>query len=187
MEMNLMVAGFGGQGVMMIGKLLSLSVCESTDYNVTFYPSYGAQQRGGTANCYVVIADKDIGTPKPTNVEQLIVMNDVSMVKFAPNVKPGGVIFTNSSLVKSIPDRDDIQIVQVPVTDIALQLGSLKVLNIVMLGVYIGYTGMIAPNLVLDCILRLLGKKPEFIELNKKAFQLGLEEGQRVKTVTGGN
>ena len=181
MEMNLMVAGFGGQGIMMIGKLLSLSVCESTDYNVTFYPSYGAQQRGGTANCYVVVADRDIGTPKPTKVEQLIVMNDVSMVKFSPNVKPGGVIFANSSLVKTIPDRDDIDIVQIPVTDLAMQLGNLKVLNIVMLGAYIGYTEMMEPELVLNCILGLLGKKTEFIELNKKAFYLGLERGRSAK------
>ena len=107
MELNLMVAGFGGQGVMMIGKLLSQATCDSTDYNVTFFPSYGAQQRGGTANCYVVISDREVGSPKPNIVDQLVVMNDVSMVKFRTNVKAGGIIFTNSSLVHSGAERDE--------------------------------------------------------------------------------
>ena len=181
MELNLMVAGFGGQGVMMIGKLLSQAICDSTDYHVTFYPSYGAQQRGGTANCYVVAADDAVGSPKPSIVDQLIVMNDVSMVKFSPNVKSGGIIFTNSSLVKSGAGREDVTIVPIPVTEIAMELGSLKVLNIVMLGAYIGYTNLIDEDLVLDCILRLLGKKPEFLELNKTAFAKGLAEGRKAK------
>ena len=181
MELNLMVAGFGGQGVMMIGKLLSQATCDSTDYNVTFCPSYGAQQRGGTANCYVVISDRAVGSPKPNIVDQLIVMNDVSMVKFRTNVRSGGIIFTNSSLVKSGAERDDVTIVPIPVTEMAMELGSLKVLNIVMLGAYIGYTGLMDEDLVLDCILRLLGKKPEFIEMNKKAFSMGLEAGKKAK------
>lgn len=181
MELNLMVAGFGGQGVMMVGKLLSQATCDSTDYNVTFFPSYGAQQRGGTANCYVVISDQEVGSPKPNIVDQLIVMNDVSMVKFRQNVKSGGIIFTNSSLVHSGAERDDVTVVPIPVTEMALELGSLKVLNIVMLGAYIGYTGLIEENLVLDCILRLLGKKPEFIEMNKTAFAKGLAAGKAAK------
>lgn len=181
MELNLMVAGFGGQGVMMIGKLLSQSICDSTDYNVTFFPSYGAQQRGGTANCYVVISDREVGSPKPNVVDQLVVMNDVSMVKFQGNVKDGGIIFTNSSLVKSGVENDAVTVVPIPVTEMAMELGSLKVLNIVMLGAYIGYTQLIDENLVLDCILWLLGKKPEFIELNKKAFAMGLEAGRNAR------
>lgn len=181
MELNLMVAGFGGQGVMMVGKLLSQATCDSTDYNVTFFPSYGAQQRGGTANCYVVISDKEVGSPKPTIVDQLIVMNDVSMVKFRQNVKSGGIIFTNSSLVHSGAERDDVRVVPIPVTEMAMELGSLKVLNIVMLGAYIGYTGLIEEGLVLDCILRLLGKKPEFIEMNKTAFAKGLAAGKNAR------
>lgn len=181
MELNLMVAGFGGQGVMMIGKLLSQSICDSTDYNVTFFPSYGAQQRGGIANCYVVISDREVGSPKPNVVDQLVVMNDVSMVKFQGNVKDGGIIFTNSSLVKSGVENDAVTVVPIPVTEMAMELGSLKVLNIVMLGAYIGYTQLIDENLVLDCILRLLGKKPEFIELNKKAFAMGLEAGRNAR------
>ena len=185
MELNLMVAGFGGQGVMMGGKLLSQAVCDSTDYNVTFFPSYGAQQRGGTANCYVVVADSEVGSPKPNVIDELIVMNDVSMVTFRKNVKSGGVIFTNSSLVKSGAEREDVKVVPIPVTEMAMELGSLKVLNIVMLGAYIGYTQFMDENLVLDCILRLLGKKPEFIEMNKTAFAKGLAAGKKAKAELG--
>ena len=185
MELNLMVAGFGGQGVMMVGKLLSQAVCDSTDYNVTFFPSYGAQPRGGTANCYVVVSDSEVGSPKPTKLDELIVMNDVSMVTFRKNVKSGGIIFTNSSLVKSGAERDDVKVVPIPVTEMAMELGSLKVLNIVMLGAYIGYTQFMDENLVLDCILRLLGKKPEFIEMNKSAFAKGLEAGKKAKAELG--
>ena len=181
MELNLMVAGFGGQGVMVIGKLLSESICESTDYHVTFFPSYGAQKRGGTANCYVVISDEEVGSPKPNLVDQLIVMNDVSMVTFAKNVRSGGVIFTNSTLVKSGAGRDDVTVIPIPVTDMAIELGSLKVLNIIMLGAYIGYTELVAEDLVLDCILHVLGKKPEFIEMNKTAFSRGLDAGKAAK------
>lgn len=183
MELNLMVAGFGGQGVMMIGKLLSQAICDSTDYKVTFFPSYGAQQRGGTANCYVVASDGEVGSPKPNKVDQLIVMNNVSMVKFRGNVTSGGIIFTNSSLVKSGAERDDVTVVPIPVTEMAMELGSLKVLNIVMLGAYIGYTEFMGEDLVLDCILRLLGKKPEYIELNKRAFAMGLEAGKKAKAL----
>ena len=100
MERNLMVAGFGGQGVMTMGKLLSQATCDSTDLNVTFFPSYGAAMRGGTANCYVVISDDEIGAPVSNSVDDLIVMNGPSLHKFLPNLKPGGTLFINSSIVK---------------------------------------------------------------------------------------
>ena len=105
MERNLMVAGFGGQGVMTMGKLLSQATCDSTDLNVTFFPSYGAAMRGGTANCYVVISDDEIGAPVSNSVDDLIVMNGPSLHKFLPNLKPGGTLFINSSIVKDPIER----------------------------------------------------------------------------------
>ena len=90
MERNLMVAGFGGQGVMTLGKFLAEATCDSTDKNVTFFPSYGAEQRGGTANCYVVISDDDIGAPLGDSMDDLIVMNDPSLNKFLYKLVPGG-------------------------------------------------------------------------------------------------
>jgi len=134
MERNLMVAGFGGQGVMLLGKMLSYATCEATDKNVTFFPSYGAEQRGGTANCYVVISDEEVGAPLGDAMDDLIVMNDPSLNKFLYKLVPGGTLFINSSIVTSRVERTDVKVVSVPVTEMALEMGNPKVLNIIMLG-----------------------------------------------------
>ena len=168
MERNLMVAGFGGQGVMTLGKFLAEATCESTDKNVTFFPSYGAEQRGGTANCYVVISDDDIGAPLGDQMDDLIVMNDPSLSKFLYKLVPGGTLYINSSIVKSEITRTDIKVVKAPVTELALEMGSAKVLNIIMLGVYVGWR----------TIEHKLGKKPALLPLNRQAFDLGLKLGR---------
>lgn len=178
MERNLMVAGFGGQGVMMLGKLLSYATCESTDYNVTFFPSYGAEQRGGTANCYVVISDKPIGAPLGDAMDDLVVMNGPSLNKFLYKLVPGGTLFINSSIVTDEVTRSDVKVVKAPVTQLALEMGNAKVLNIIMLGVYIGYTKCLPEDVVLDTIVRKLGKKANLIPLNKEAFAKGLALGR---------
>ena len=103
METNLCVAGFGGQGVMTLGKFLASATCDSTDKNVTFFPSYGAEQRGGTANCFVVISDEMVGAPLGDVMDDLIVMNGPSLQKFLPTLKQGGTLFINSSIV---PEED---------------------------------------------------------------------------------
>lgn len=177
MERNLMVAGFGGQGVMTLGKFLAEAACGSTDKNVTFFPSYGAEQRGGTANCYVVISDDDIGAPLGDSMDDLIVMNDPSLQKFLYKLLPGGTLFINSSIVKSEITRTDIKVVSAPVTEMALDMGSAKVLNIIMLGVYIGCTQVVPAEVVWDTIARKLGKKPALLPLNRQAFEAGLQIG----------
>ena len=98
METNLCVAGFGGQGVMTLGKFLASATCDATNKNVTFFPSYGAEQRGGTANCFVVISDEEIGAPLGDVMDDLIVMNGPSLKKFLPTLKKGGTLFINSSI-----------------------------------------------------------------------------------------
>ena len=178
MERNLMVAGFGGQGVMTLGKFLAEATCESTDKNVTFFPSYGAEQRGGTANCYVVISDDDIGAPLGDQMDDLIVMNDLSLSKFLYKLVPGGTLYINSSIVKSEITRTDIKVVKAPVTELALEMGSAKVLNIIMLGVYIGYTQVVPADVVWRTIEHKLGKKPALLPLNRQAFELGLKLGR---------
>ena len=181
METNLCVAGFGGQGVMTLGKFLGEAVCSSTDKNVTFFPSYGAEQRGGTANCFVVISDEKIGAPLGSVMDDLIVMNDASLNKFLPTLKPGGTLFINSSIVEAPKDRDDIKIVEVPVTGLALEMGNSKVLNIIMLGAYIGYTEVVAPEIVWATIEHKLASKAKLLPLNKQAFEKGLELGRAQK------
>ncbi len=178
MERNLMVAGFGGQGVMTMGKLLSQATCDSTDLNVTFFPSYGAAMRGGTANCYVVISDEEIGAPVSNSVDDLIVMNGPSLHKFLPNLKPGGTLFINSSIVKDPIDRDDIRVISVPVTEMALEMGNPRILNIIMLGAYIGYTNAVPPEVVTAGIHHKFEHKPKVIPLNDKAFETGIEIGK---------
>lgn len=177
METNLLVAGFGGQGIMMLGKLISHAACDNSDKKITFFPSYGAEQRGGTANCYVVISDDDIGVPVGDKMDDLIVMNGPSLNKFLPTLKPGGNLFINSTIVDDKITRDDVNVIKAPVTEISLELGNPKVLNVIMLGVYIGYTQVLSPEVVEQTILEKLGKKAELIAMNKEAFAKGLAIG----------
>lgn len=178
MERNLMIAGFGGQGIMVMGKLLSYATCYSTDKNVTFFPSYGAEQRGGTANCYVVISDEPVGAPLGDIMDDLVVMNGPSLNKFLYKLRPGGTLYVNTSIAKDPITRDDITVVKAPVTEMALELGNAKVTNIVMLGVYIGFTDVIPEAVVWDMVMKQLGKKADLIPLNEKAFHAGLKIGK---------
>ena len=178
METNLCVAGFGGQGVMTLGKFLADATCNSTEKNVTFFPSYGAEQRGGTANCYVVISDEPIGPPLGDVMDDLIVMNGASLHKFLPKLKAGGTLFINSSIVTDEVERTDVKTVKAPVTELALEMGNAKVLNGIMLGVYVGYTEVISPEIVWGTIEHKLSSKPKLLPLNREAFEKGLEIGQ---------
>ena len=175
---EIVFAGFGGQGVLTLGKFLAEAACDSTDKNVTFFPAYGAEQRGGTANCYVVISDDDIGAPLGDQMDDLIVMNDPSLSKFLYKLVPGGTLYINSSIVKSEITRTDIKVVKAPVTELALEMGSAKVLNIIMLGVYVGYTQVVPEDVVWRTIEHKLGKKPALLPLNRQAFELGLKLGR---------
>lgn len=178
MEINLCAAGFGGQGVMTLGKLLAQAACASEGRYVTFFPSYGAEQRGGTANCYVVLSDEFIGAPIADAPDDLIVMNEASLDKFLPRLRSGGWLFVNSSIVKKIPARRDICTIYVPATELALQLGSAKVLNVIMLGAYVGATEAVPRELVWQEIARKLATRPRLLPLNHEAFEKGLELGK---------
>ena len=179
METNLCVAGFGGQGVMTLGKFLADATCNATDKNVTFFPSYGAEQRGGTANCFVVISDGMIGAPLGDVMDDLIVMNGPSLAKFLPTLKQGGRLFINSSIVdEKEVNRSDVKLIKAPVTEMALEMGNAKVLNVIMLGVYVGYTEVVPPEVVWETIEHKLGSKPKLLPLNKLAFEKGLEIGR---------
>lgn len=166
----------------MLGTLLATATCESTDKHVTYFPSYGAEMRGGTANCYVVISDDEIGAPVMEAMEDMIVMNDPSLHKFLPKLKEGGTLFINSSIVKSKIDRDDITVVEVPVTEMALEMGNPKVLNIIMLGAYIGYTEVVSEDVILEGIRNKIGKKkPQLLPLNEEAYAKGLAIGKAAR------
>ncbi len=181
METNICIAGFGGQGVMTIGKFLAQAVCDATDFNTVFFPTYGAEQRGGTANCFVVIADGKIGNPRADEMDDLIIMNNPSLGKFKKILKTGGTMFINDTIVTDEIGRDDVNVVRVPGTQLALEMGNPKVLNVIMLGAYIGYTEIFPVEVMWQTIEHKLGKKPKLLPLNKQAFEKGLEIGRKAK------
>lgn len=167
---------------MTMGKMLAQSVSDATDLNVTFFPSYGAEQRGGTANCFVVISDQAIGSPVADKMDEMVVMNQPSMDKFAGILKPGGLLFVNSSIVSQNIPRDRASVVEAPVTEMALELGNAKVLNIIMLGMYIGHTEILSADIIWNTVVHKLANKPQLLALNEQAFQQGLEIGCKART-----
>lgn len=134
---EIVIAGFGGQGIMLAGKLLAQTAMRAGK-EVTYMPSYGAEVRGGTANCMVIITDQEIACPVVSKPDSLIVMNKASLSKFGPRLKNGGLLIMNSSLIDSKPEMDDsIEIVALPADELAVELGSPKSANMVAIGAYL--------------------------------------------------
>ncbi len=183
MEHSVIVAGFGGQGVMVIGQLLGYTAAETTDKKVSYFPSYGAEQRGGTANCYVVISDDEIGAPKVSKADYLIILNQPSVEKFKNNLAPGGVFIVKRSIVtdtSALPAGT--KVIQFPAGEIAAEIGNDKVMNLIMIGTLIGYSDMLPAENVLQTAYKKLGaKRPQLNPLNKAAFERGLEIGKANK------
>ncbi len=172
MKREVLVAGFGGQGVMSIGKSL-VELGMSKGLNVTWVPSYGPEMRGGTANCSVVLADGKIGSPIVTHPTELIAMNMPAMVKFGEAVKDGGTIFLNSGDIGALA-RPGITLCRVPCDEIAHELGNLRTANMVMLGAYAAVTGFFTPEDAAAYVRHLFsGRKSNLIELNLKALEMG--------------
>ncbi len=170
---DVIVAGFGGQGVLMLGKLIAEAALRE-GLNVTWIPAYGPEMRGGTANCTVVISDVEVGSPVVTSPKAAIVMNQPSADTFGPRVKKGGYLFVNSSLVPRKFKREDIEIIEIPASDIALEIGSERVANIVMLGAYIEVTKVVRDEVAEKVVFEVLGKKKsEFVEMNRRAYLEG--------------
>ncbi|MBI5574410.1 MAG: 2-oxoacid:acceptor oxidoreductase family protein [Elusimicrobia bacterium] len=165
---KIIIAGSGGQGIMFLGNLLC-NVAASLNKYTTFFPSYGAEIRGGTANCSVIIADDEIGSPVIAEPSILIVMNEQSYNRFLPKLKKGGLLFVNSSLVFSAPP----DAVQIPATEIALQVGDVRAANMVMLGKFIKDTKVFPVAAVNDVIKKVLENKKNLLEVNLFAFMRG--------------
>ena len=168
-------SGFGGQGVLMMGISLANSAM-SKGYHVTYLPAYGAEMRGGTANCTVALSDEEIASPIASEPNYLIVMNAPSLFSFQNRVTSGGTIFLNSSIINDRPNRQDVKVFCVPCTDIAQELGNIRVANIIMMGVYIKKSGVVSPDVYLKSLESIMGsKKKSFMEVNRKAFAAGLD------------
>jgi 2-oxoglutarate ferredoxin oxidoreductase subunit gamma len=173
---QLIISGFGGQGILFAGKLLAQSAMLEGK-NVTWFPSYGAEIRGGTANCTIIISNEMIGSPSIHTPDSLLILNKASMEKFLPRLKKGGLSIINTSLIKKPIKRPDIELIEIKATDIAKELGSSQVTNIVMLGALIGRTGIIRPRTVLSAITDITPRhRKGSIKLNEMALRKGIEE-----------
>lgn len=170
---ELKIAGFGGQGVLSLGYVLA-NIAMGHNYEVSWLPSYGPEQRGGTANCGVKISHKRIGSPLVAKPTTLIAMNRPSLEKFEKDVIPGGNIIYDSSLIEIKPSRTDINIYPIPATALANDMSSSKSANMIMLGAYSQITGFLDKNYI-DWALPKIIKKKEFDAVNREALQKGID------------
>ena len=181
MTEEIIIAGFGGQGVLSMGKILAYSGIMQ-DQEVSWMPSYGPEMRGGTANCTVVVGDKPIGSPLISSPKAAVVMNQPSLEKFAPTLRKNGILVINSSMIPIDSDRDDLRSFRIKANDIATELGNRRSANLVMLGAYIGMEEAVSHKTILKAIEKTFAKKPQFIEVNCKTFMRGYELAQAGKS-----
>jgi 2-oxoglutarate ferredoxin oxidoreductase subunit gamma len=181
MTSDVLMAGFGGQGMLLAGKILAQAAMD-VGLEVSWLPSYGPEMRGGTANVIVRISSAPIGSPLISRPHGLLVMNLPSLEKFAPNVQPGGVIVVNSSLVSRDPQRDDCTVVKVDARKLAVEASADRAANFVMLGAYVAATGVVPAENVAQAIAdEFTGRKEKFVPGNRAAFLAGLAEGRKVE------
>ncbi|MBC7123802.1 MAG: 2-oxoacid:acceptor oxidoreductase family protein, partial [Pseudothermotoga sp.] len=174
MTLSFVLAGFGGQGVMLMGQILAQAGMQEGK-NVTWFPSYGPEMRGGTANCTVVISDEPVASPIVDNPDVVVAMNIPSLLKFEPRLKKSGFLFLNSSVIDRRPNRNDIKIVEVPANEIADKIGNLRVANMVMLGAIIAVTNCVRKDSIVSALQYKLGEKgSSLLKLNIEAIEAGI-------------
>lgn len=174
MQTEIKFAGFGGQGILLSAKLLAYAAMKQ-GFFVAWVPSYGPEMRGGTAYCTVVIGDKRIGSPIIKNPSHLVAMNRPSLEKFVDDVKPGGVILINSSLIPTRSNRTDIVELIVPANDSAIKVGSIKCANIIALSAFAAKAKIVDMEVLRHCVMDEFSAKPKIIPLNMKAFDEGVD------------
>jgi 2-oxoglutarate ferredoxin oxidoreductase subunit gamma len=177
MQNDVIMAGFGGQGILLIGKMLAYAGMHQGK-EVSWLPSYGPEMRGGTCNCTVVISDRPVGSPVIQSPRAVLAMNLPSLEKFEPSVKPGGLLIINSSLIAREPARKDIRVLKVPANDIAVELGNPKGANMVALGAYLGATQAVNLEEMESLIRETFASKPKVVEANVIALKRGYEFGR---------
>ena len=175
MNKEMIFAGFGGQGVMLMGQILAYAgMLEGQQ--VSWFPAYGPEMRGGTANCSIIIGDEPVGTPIVTEPSVVVAMNLPSLDKFEPMLPVGGTLLINSSLIDRKPHRTDVKTHYVPCNDIAQELENLKVANMVMVGAIIAASGVVNIDSVITVLAKKIFKnKPKVMPINEQAIRRGLE------------
>ncbi len=175
MKTELICSGFGGQGSLTVGKFLAKAGMQE-DKNVSWLPSYGPEMRGGTANVSAVISEKPIASPLVTHPDILIALNQPSVDKFGPNIKPGGLMIANEDMCPNKLNRDDIDEIYAPMSTIAKEIGNLKVLNMVAIGIVLEKTKLVNYDTIEKDLIQFLEKKnPKLLKLNLQAIKKGME------------
>lgn len=178
MEEKIIIAGFGGQGVLSLGQFIAYAAI-ADGKEVTWLPSYGPEMRGGTSNCSVVVCDKQVASPIVARPDCLIAMNKPSLYKFVDKVKVGGTVIINSSLIPDKVEREDVKAVYIDAQELAMQAGNSRTANIVILGAYIKLSGLFELDLVAKMIENKFKNKPKVIPANLKALELGYEAASK--------
>ena len=180
---EIIIAGFGGQGVLSMGMILCYSgIMENKE--VSWMPSYGPEMRGGTANCTVIISDKKISSPIISKFDTVIALNQPSVDKFESTVKPGGLLIYESTNVINTPTRNDIEIIGIAATDEAAKMENTKVLNMIMLGSFLKKKPIIEFNNILEGLKKVLPERyHHLLPLNEKALRKGMELVELTTTV----
>ena len=172
MLVKTLISGFGGQGIISMGLSLAQAAMAEGKY-VTYLPSYGAEVRGGTANCTVAVSNEEIASPIASSPDFVIAMNRPSLAKFQNQIKSGGVLFLNSSLIQANTSRDDIEVVRVAADAMAKELGSARSANMVMLGAFIKKSGIVSLEGIIEGLKIGLKNKSKLIAINEKAITAG--------------
>lgn len=173
MEKQFLIAGFGGQGVLLIGQLVAKTAM-AEGREVSWMPSYGPEMRGGEANCAVVVSDEAIGSPLVSEPEVLVAMNGPSLRKFMPRMQAGGLLLYNASLIENPKLREDIHVIPVPCNTIADSLNTPRVANMVMLGALQAATKIFLTESLVAVMTDWLGqKKAQLLDVNKQALGMG--------------
>lgn len=180
MEKQFLIAGFGGQGVLLIGQLIAKAAMRQ-GYEVSWMPSYGPEMRGGEANCAVVVSDEPIGSPLVSEPPILVAMNKPSLLKFMPKVPVGGVMLYNASLIQDVELRTDITVIPVGCNEIAQKLQNDRTSNMVMLGALQGATQVVSEEHLVETLRDWLGeKKASMLEVNCQAIREGQQAAKTV-------
>jgi len=180
MKTDLIIAGFGGQGVLFAGQVLAHAAL-AADLHTTWYPSYGPEMRGGTANCTVVISDEPIGSPVVARPQAAMVLNLPSLERYEPLLEPGGLLIVNTSLIDRQVTRDDLDVITIPADDVAAELGNPRLTNMVLLGAYLARRPELSVEHVAATLERVLPERHKrLLSANKAALARGAElaEGQ---------
>jgi 2-oxoglutarate ferredoxin oxidoreductase subunit gamma len=179
MKEEIICAGFGGQGVVSTGKLLAWAALKDNKF-VTYIPSYGAEMRGGTANCSVIISSSEIPSPLIEAPSSLIIMNSASLDKFENKLKKRGFLIINSSLVDKKTKSKDAQVVYIPATKIAEEIGQVRIANMVALGAYIGKSKVVPLSKLEESLSSVFPKaKKELLDVNIEALRKGEKIGKK--------